>query len=56
MPRSWAMAGLSVLVAATVLGGTAHGAIVAQYAFTGATLNRSATTVANDAPGVAVPM
>jgi hypothetical protein len=49
MRRSWASAGFAFLAAATVLGGTVRGAIIAQYAFTGTTLNRSATTVANDA-------
>jgi hypothetical protein len=36
---------LAVSMAAIFFGGTARGSIISQYAFTGATLNRSATTV-----------
>jgi len=47
MRRSNRLACLAFLAATAIFGGggTARGAIITQYAFTGATLNRSATTV-----------
>src|SRR5688572_6967661 len=39
MQRSWQRACLAFVAAATILGGTARGAVIAQYAFTGSTLN-----------------
>ncbi|MGB7156494.1 MAG: PEP-CTERM sorting domain-containing protein [Tepidisphaeraceae bacterium] len=47
MLRSWRFGCLAFLVAAMILGGTARGAVIAQYSFTGNTL--SATTVAPNA-------
>jgi hypothetical protein len=49
MQRSWRFACLALLGAATIWGGAARGAVVAQYSFTGATLNRNATTVDSNA-------